>query len=265
MHADHARTWAATATPSRAARAVRVYSLQNPKRPRRVATFATPAACSPARVPRPGAHQERPLGCVHRRSGRGRPPALSVALRCQRRDAWLRPLRRQPPRSPTAALDREHASGRGLTRALATGRRQPRVRLHGDPAGRARGSPDGIIPANPDFRIYDVSDPKHLVQVGQWGIWANLGIKPAFNQFVHSVITNAAATRAYLSYWEYGTVILDISDPSRPQHVSTLRDPAQLELPLRICVAHARREGAARDAGVRTVLQLRRDRLPPAL
>ena len=101
---------------------------------------------------------------------------------------------------------------------------------------RSRGPSSAVArrdhsPANPDFRIYDVSDPKHLVQVGQWGIWANLGIKPAFNQFVHSVITNAAATRAYLSYWEYGTVILDISDPSRPQHVSTLRDPAQLELP----------------------------------
>ena len=99
------------------------------------------------------------------------------------------------------------------------------------PRAELRGSPDGITPANPDFRIYDVSDPTHPVQVGQWGIWANLGIKPTFNQFVHSVITNAAATRAYLSYWEYGTVILDISDPSRPQHVSTLRDPAQLELP----------------------------------
>ena len=99
------------------------------------------------------------------------------------------------------------------------------------PRAELRGSPDGITPANPDFRIYDVSDPTRPVQVGQWGIWANLGIKPAFNQFVHSVITNAAATRAYLSYWEYGTVILDISDPSRPQHVSTLRDPAQLELP----------------------------------
>jgi hypothetical protein len=96
---------------------------------------------------------------------------------------------------------------------------------------RAEGSAYSAFPSNPDFRIYDVSNPRAPVQVGQWGIWANLGIKPNGNQFVHSVITNAAATRAYLSYWEYGTVILDISDPSRPQHVSTLRDPAQLELP----------------------------------
>ena len=33
---------------------------------------------------------------------------------------------------------------------------------------------------------------------------------------VHSVITNAAATRAYLSYWDLGTVILDIHDPAHP-------------------------------------------------
>ena len=88
-------------------------------------------------LPRPGAHQDRPFRCVHRGSGRDRPPALSAALRCQRRDAGLRPLRRQPPRAPTAALDREHASGRGLTRALVTGRGRPRLRLHRDPAGRA--------------------------------------------------------------------------------------------------------------------------------
>ena len=36
---------------------------------------------------------------------------------------------------------------------------------------------------------------------------------------VHSVITNAAATRAYLSYWSLGTVILDISDPAKPRYL----------------------------------------------
>jgi hypothetical protein len=33
------------------------------------------------------------------------------------------------------------------------------------------------------------------------------------------VITNAAATRAYLSYWRLGTLILDISDPSKPRYL----------------------------------------------
>ena len=36
---------------------------------------------------------------------------------------------------------------------------------------------------------------------------------------MHSVITNAAATRAFLSYWDLGTVILDIRDPSRPRYL----------------------------------------------
>lgn len=33
------------------------------------------------------------------------------------------------------------------------------------------------------------------------------------------MITNAAATRAYLSYWRLGTVVLDISDPSKPRYL----------------------------------------------
>ena len=35
----------------------------------------------------------------------------------------------------------------------------------------------------------------------------------------HSVITDAAATRAYVSYWDLGTVILDISTPARPRYL----------------------------------------------
>ena len=63
------------------------------------------------------------------------------------------------------------------------------------------------------------------MQVGEWGAWKELGIKPwegrgGFSaNFVHSVITNAAATRAFLSYWDLGTVILDIRDPSRPRYL----------------------------------------------
>jgi hypothetical protein len=99
------------------------------------------------------------------------------------------------------------------------------------PRAELRGSPDGVVPGNPDFRIYDVSDPRRPVQVGQWGIWANLGIKPTSDEYVHSVITNPSATRAYLSYWEFGTVILDISNPARPVFLARARDPNQVERP----------------------------------
>ena len=85
-------------------------------------------------------------------------------------------------------------------------------------------------PGKPDFRIFDVSNPAKPVQVGEWGAWKELGINPrngrgqfSFN-FVHSVITNAQATRAFLSYWDLGTVILDITNPAKPRYLG--RTPA---------------------------------------
>ncbi len=80
-------------------------------------------------------------------------------------------------------------------------------------------------PGEPDFRIVDVSDPEAPFEVGGWGAWEELGVHPLEGQgsvpenFVHSVITNRAGTRAFLSYWDLGTVILDISDPSDPTFI----------------------------------------------
>ena len=231
VHADHAYMGSYGNAQSSCQSGVRVYSLRNPKRPRRVATFATPAGSLAGAYP----DQVR-IKSVRSAAFTGDLAAVGLQ-RCR------------PPfdaSGGTRGFALYDVSRPARPRLLSIVNTLPVVGSHelwlqavgnrayvytAIPRAELRGSPDGITPANPDFRIYDVSDPKHPVQVGQWGIWANLGIKPAFNQFVHSVITNAAATRAYLSYWEYGTVILDISDPSRPQHVSTLRDPAQLELP----------------------------------
>jgi len=42
--------------------------------------------------------------------------------------------------------------------------------------------------------------------------------------FVHSVRVNAPATRAYLSYWDLGTVILDISNPAHPRYLGRTTD-----------------------------------------
>lgn len=82
-----------------------------------------------------------------------------------------------------------------------------------------------VVGDAPDFRVIDVSDPRHPVQVADWGGQADLGI-PAdaglgsfpFN-FVHSVIGNEAGTRAYVSHWDLGTVILDMSDPANPRYL----------------------------------------------
>jgi hypothetical protein len=71
----------------------------------------------------------------------------------------------------------------------------------------------------PDFRIFDVSNPRAPAQVGAWGAIAQLGVPAAQGVLVHSVIANAAARRAYLSYWDLGTVILDVSDPAHPRYL----------------------------------------------
>jgi hypothetical protein len=87
-------------------------------------------------------------------------------------------------------------------------------------------SEDRTNGAKADFRIVDVSDPTAPVEVGQWSAQAELG-RPASNvEFTHSVITNAQATRAYLSYWNLGTVILDISDPSNLVYLGRTNAPA---------------------------------------
>ena len=77
-------------------------------------------------------------------------------------------------------------------------------------------------PGKPDFRIYDVTNPTAPVEVGGWGAWRSLGFAPrerSRNNLVHSVRGNASGTRAYLSYWDLGTVILDVSNPSAPRYL----------------------------------------------
>lgn len=82
-----------------------------------------------------------------------------------------------------------------------------------------------VVGDEPDLRIIDVSDPRHPVQVADWGGQADLGI-PAnaglgsfpFN-FVHSVIGNENGSRAYVSHWDLGTIILDMSDPANPTYL----------------------------------------------
>jgi hypothetical protein len=68
-----------------------------------------------------------------------------------------------------------------------------------------------------DFMVFDVSDPTAPQKISEWGITEELGIGIFDGKglnFVHSVIGDGR--RAYLSYWDMGTVVLDLRNPANP-------------------------------------------------
>src|SRR5262249_30421512 len=76
---------------------------------------------------------------------------------------------------------------------------------------------------SPGFRIFDATDPRHPTEIGSWIAPDSLR-RDKGAVFVHSVRVNAAATRPYGSYWNLGTVILDISKPSQPRYLGGTTD-----------------------------------------
>jgi hypothetical protein len=78
-------------------------------------------------------------------------------------------------------------------------------------------------PGRADFRIVDVSSPSRPRDVGEWGAWRELGITPwtgpTGGNFAHSVRVDERQTIAYLSYWDLGTVILDIANKAHPRYL----------------------------------------------
>lgn len=81
-------------------------------------------------------------------------------------------------------------------------------------------APSSGVPGEPDFQVWDVADPSSPERVGGWGAFAELGIAPATRgrtNFVHSVRTYDDL--AVLSYWDLGSVLLDIADPSAPRYL----------------------------------------------
>lgn len=77
-----------------------------------------------------------------------------------------------------------------------------------------------------DVRIVDVTDPWNPVLVGDWGLAKDLGQGPDFNLAPHDVwVENNIA---YVSHWDAGLILLDVSDPSNPQFISqTLYGPEE--------------------------------------
>lgn len=73
--------------------------------------------------------------------------------------------------------------------------------------------------AGGDFRLVEATDPRAPRQLAAWGVGAGLGLELTNGIFCHSAWANDAGTLAYLSYWDAGVIILDISDPGQPRFV----------------------------------------------
>ena len=228
-HAGYAylSSWGGPACP---ADGVRVYDLSRPARPVRVSTFAD-AESDPALA---GTWTEKTIvqhvatpaftgdlavtsfQSCRENSFRGfglydvtdpHTPRRLALVRTDPRgshEIWLQP-RARAAYVYTAVIDSETASSPTY-----------------DPGtGRA------AAPGQADFRIFDVGNPTAPTEIASWGAWQQLGIDPhpgggssenPNRYFVHSVRGNAAGTRAYLSYWDLGTVILDTTNPAAPRY-----------------------------------------------
>jgi hypothetical protein len=77
--------------------------------------------------------------------------------------------------------------------------------------------------------LIDATDPTAPTTAGGFAIGADLGVDPATTaenlgcfpaSFDHSVRFVDGGLRVYGSYWDFGAVLLDITDPSAPSYVS---------------------------------------------
>jgi hypothetical protein len=72
--------------------------------------------------------------------------------------------------------------------------------------------------------ILDVSDPANPKEAGRWwwpGQWEAAGERPEYSHYLHGP-AYVTGDLAYLSYGKAGLVILNVSDPARPELVSRL-------------------------------------------
>jgi hypothetical protein len=116
--------------------------------------------------------------------------------------------------------------------------------------------PSGGYPAS-DLQIVEVTDPSNATLVGQWTIGRDAGLafgSPALTDpslppgsncapppgtpalcrgsipvvYLHDISVSADGNTAYLSYWDAGVVILDISDVTAPSMIARISEPITL-------------------------------------
>lgn len=93
-----------------------------------------------------------------------------------------------------------------------------------------------------DLRIVDVTDPRAPVEVVDWGARRDAGLNigtgsqcaPACRgavpqAFLHSVALSPDGLTAYLSYWDLGVLMLDVSEPNAPRLLGHFTEPQAAE------------------------------------
>jgi hypothetical protein len=80
-----------------------------------------------------------------------------------------------------------------------------------------------------DLRIVDVTDPRTPRQVGAWNVHAALGPTAGYgcerSVYAHSVRAGRDGRLAFVSYWDAGEIILDISTPEAPRELGRALQP----------------------------------------
>ena len=93
-----------------------------------------------------------------------------------------------------------------------------------------------------DLRILDVTDPRNPAQLTDWGAKRDAGLPVGSGAacapycrgsvpeaFLHSVALSADGRTAYLSYWDLGVIILDVSEPTAPRWLGRYAEPQAAE------------------------------------
>jgi hypothetical protein len=90
--------------------------------------------------------------------------------------------------------------------------------------------------------VVDITDPTRPVEVAQWGARRDAGLHVGTGRdcapdcrgsipqaFLHSVALSPDGRTAYLSYWDLGVIILDVSDPTTPRYLGRFAEPPDAE------------------------------------
>jgi hypothetical protein len=93
-----------------------------------------------------------------------------------------------------------------------------------------------------DLRVVDFTDPSNPVEVATWSAPRDAGLPVGHGEqcapycrgrdataYLHSVTVSPDGRLAYLSYWDLGMIVLDVSEPARPRLLGRFAEPQEAE------------------------------------